>query len=105
MDAGAYGGGVVEDSHAVGLDEGSPAALDVGDVPEAGQQALPDQHVPLSGVVAVPVLVGEQQDGDVPSVHRPPRVGLCKGRGENDGSLYGGQQSGWGWGSGLHHHE
>lgn len=73
---GAYRGGVVEHPHAVRLDEGLPALLDVGDVAEAGQQALADQHVAVARVVAVPVVVRQKQGGHVPPVHRPPRVAL-----------------------------
>lgn len=74
-----HGGCVVQDPHAVGLDEGFSAQLDVGDVPEAGQQPFADQHVAVPRVVAVPVLVESQQGGHAAAVGGAPCIRLCGG--------------------------
>lgn len=85
---GTHGGGVVQDPHAIGLDEGFPAQLDVGDVPEAGQQPFADQHVAMPRVVAVPVLVERQQDGHATAVGGSPCIRLCGGWRQKMGSNY-----------------
>lgn len=69
-----HSGGVVEDSHPVSVDKGLAAQLDVGDVLQAAQDALADEYVAVARIVAVPILIDVQQDGNMD--HRPLGVRL-----------------------------
>lgn len=68
---------VVKDPHAIGLYEGFPAQLDVGYVPQAGQQPFANQHMAMPRVIAVPVLVQSQYDRYLMAIHCTPSIHLC----------------------------
>ena len=74
----SHNGRVVENSHAAGVDECFPAKLDVGDVPEAGQQPFANQHVAMPCVVSVPILVQYKQDRHMSTVHSTPSISFCR---------------------------
>lgn len=68
--------GAEKDLHALSCQEGLPARPEVGNMPEAKQKRPADQHVGIGRVMAVPVLMQPEQDGDIASVHCPAAVRL-----------------------------
>lgn len=80
-----YGGGAVENSHPISVEEGLPAQLDVGDIPDASQDALADVGMPVPCVITVPVLVDGQQGRNIGPVHSAAGVGFWGWRGGGGG--------------------
>lgn len=72
----SYSRGVVENPHAICVDEGLPAQLDVGDVFDATQNALANEHVSVARVIAVPVLIDGEQNWHVSPVYCSPGIHL-----------------------------
>lgn len=63
-----------ETLHALSRQKGLPAGPEGGHALQAEQKCPADQHVGISRVVALPVLMEPEQAGDVASVHRPAAV-------------------------------
>ncbi len=53
----SYSGCVIKDPHPIGVYEGLPAKLNVSEVFDASQNALADDHMAVTCVIAVPILV------------------------------------------------
>lgn len=53
----SYSGCVIKDPHPTGVYEGLPAQLNVSDVFDASQDALADDHMAVTCVIAMPILV------------------------------------------------
>lgn len=69
---------IVQDPHAISLNECFSAELDVSDVPEAGQEPFADQHVAMSCVIAMPILVESQQDGHATTIGGTSSISFCR---------------------------
>lgn len=72
----SYSRGVVENPHAIRVDEGLPAQLDIGEVFDATQNAFANEHMSVARVIAVPVLIDGEQNWHVPPVYRSPGIHL-----------------------------